>query len=259
MTDAPPPDAARSVTPLDLEPIKEREVAATKGPWRLAMSGYSVKSTDDDMSIIAAIPGGAQTRFYHGDGAKGHQWIDNAEFIAAARQDIPSLIAEIEQLRALLASSVVPVTKRWTDVLCTKCGGNGVVKIPGGVSECPRCEGRCYEPDALASSVVSPKVCPTCQGRRWVMRSESRDHGNGVGSGGCWNEPCPDCAPASVVSPPNPTELLELAKNWREEIAEFATKDDPYYNGVRMCLSDLESYLSDPPSLLSPDPNEDTK
>ena len=36
--------------------------------------------------------------------------------------------------------------KRWTEVLCQSCGGNGVVKIHNGVSICPRCEGRCYEP-----------------------------------------------------------------------------------------------------------------
>lgn len=37
--------------------------------------------------------------------------------------------------------------KRWTDVLCHQCGGNGVIKIHHGVSTCPRCSGRCYEPD----------------------------------------------------------------------------------------------------------------
>ena len=36
--------------------------------------------------------------------------------------------------------------KRWTEILCQKCGGNGVIKISGGSSECPRCEGRCYDP-----------------------------------------------------------------------------------------------------------------
>ena len=42
--------------------------------------------------------------------------------------------------------------RRWTDVLCTRCGGNGVVKIPGGVSTCDRCEGRCYEPESAVGS-----------------------------------------------------------------------------------------------------------
>lgn len=29
-------------------------------------------------------------------------------------------------------------------LLCPTCGGNGVLKIPGGVSECPQCQGRCW-------------------------------------------------------------------------------------------------------------------
>lgn len=40
--------------------------------------------------------------------------------------------------------------RRWTEVLCQQCGGNGVIKITGGVSTCPRCEGRCYEPDVAS-------------------------------------------------------------------------------------------------------------
>lgn len=57
-----------------------------------------------------------------------------------------------------LADSVLPqapapelkVTgKRWTEVLCQQCGGNGVIKIPGGISTCPHCDGRCYEPQPI--------------------------------------------------------------------------------------------------------------
>lgn len=29
--------------------------------------------------------------------------------------------------------------------LCSACGGNGVVKIPGGISICNRCDGDCYK------------------------------------------------------------------------------------------------------------------
>jgi hypothetical protein len=32
------------------------------------------------------------------------------------------------------------------DELCRECHGNGVVKIHHGVSVCPRCRGRCWEP-----------------------------------------------------------------------------------------------------------------
>jgi hypothetical protein len=35
--------------------------------------------------------------------------------------------------------------------------------------------------------------------------------------------------------------IRALRDDWKAEIAEFATKDDPYYNGVRQCLSDLEA------------------
>lgn len=40
-----------------------------------------------------------------------------------------------------------PTKTRWTDVLCVKCGGNGVIKIQGGVTTCLRCLGHCYEPE----------------------------------------------------------------------------------------------------------------
>ena len=37
-------------------------------------------------------------------------------------------------------------TKRWTEVLCQTCGGNGVIQMANGVSECSRCKGSCYDP-----------------------------------------------------------------------------------------------------------------
>lgn len=37
--------------------------------------------------------------------------------------------------------------------------------------------------------------------------------------------------------------LRELVDDWQREITEFATKDDPYYNGVRQCLSDVLALL----------------
>lgn len=56
--------------------------------------------------------------------------------------------------------------KRWTDELCQKCGGNGTIKIPGGVSECPHCQGRCYEPE---STPQSPQQDTPEAGRRREM------------------------------------------------------------------------------------------
>lgn len=48
---------------------------------------------------------------------------------------------------------------------------------------------------ATTGRTAPPQPCPTCQGRRWVMKSEAHEHGIGTSSGSLWNEPCPDCAP----------------------------------------------------------------
>ncbi len=40
--------------------------------------------------------------------------------------------------------------------------------------------------------------CHTCQGRGWIMKSETKDLGGGLGSGGSWNEPCPECARGAI-------------------------------------------------------------
>lgn len=32
--------------------------------------------------------------------------------------------------------------------LCGECGGNGVVKIPGGIRVCPKCNGECWAPNS---------------------------------------------------------------------------------------------------------------
>ena len=61
-------------------------------------------------------------------------------------------------------------SKRWT-VLCTKCGGNGVVKIPGGVSTCDRCEGRCYEPESAPADLEAENAKLRQKlGQEWVSR-----------------------------------------------------------------------------------------
>jgi len=38
--------------------------------------------------------------------------------------------------------------------------------------------------------------------------------------------------------------IEELIASWELEVIEFATKDDPYYNGVRQCIDDLKATLS---------------
>lgn len=71
------------MTKEQLDEIRARADAATPGPW----------INDDDLSITGA------------NGTDVCIWwdlvsADDAEFIAAARTDVPALLAEIERLRA---------------------------------------------------------------------------------------------------------------------------------------------------------------
>ncbi len=43
--------------------------------------------------------------------------------------------------------------------LCSRCEGNGVIKIHHGVRVCPRCQGDCWEP--AARPAVEPREEPT--------------------------------------------------------------------------------------------------
>lgn len=65
---------------LDLEPIKALEAAATPAPWR-----YDGGQGFDRPEPMAS-----------------HRNKADAEFIAAARTDIPALVAEVERLREAL-------------------------------------------------------------------------------------------------------------------------------------------------------------
>lgn len=70
---------------VNLEAIKAREAAATKGPW-------TVEYQDDGSS---GIYGGD----IHGFLYFGFNSPDSA-FVCSAREDIPDLVAEVERLRA---------------------------------------------------------------------------------------------------------------------------------------------------------------
>lgn len=67
-------------TPNDLAAIEQRANAATEGPW-------------------VAHPDGLVWADRPGDPVSGSTEIEDAEFIAAARTDVPSLAAEVKQLR----------------------------------------------------------------------------------------------------------------------------------------------------------------
>lgn len=84
---------------LDLEAIKQREAAATPGPWVLAdgsrgfTPGCTIFEGDNSGRVIAYTASmGASLERLQADGA----------FIAHAREDVPALVAEIERLRTAL-------------------------------------------------------------------------------------------------------------------------------------------------------------
>lgn len=66
--------------------------AHTPGPWRISMSGYSVKSMCDDMPIVASNPRGLAMKERH-----AQAWLENARLISAA----PDLLEAVRQLRDL--------------------------------------------------------------------------------------------------------------------------------------------------------------
>lgn len=115
---------------LDLDAIKARAEAATKGPWKFTPKILGIKNT-------TVMAGGEQVGYFSVGQAQPH----DAEFISHARQDIPALLAEVERLQAIVervrklhAPEVrtvsVPVFDEFdspsqTDTYCVGCGGWG--------------------------------------------------------------------------------------------------------------------------------------
>jgi hypothetical protein len=102
-----------------LDEIRARAEAATPGPWRWrglltaegseqTYAGYSqrvFRFTTDSLDTSPTLV--AETFDGHSDTAP-----PNAEFIAHARDDIPYLLAEVERLRAALASVGYRLTRK---------------------------------------------------------------------------------------------------------------------------------------------------
>ena len=70
------------MTDAELQAIKERADAATAGPWHY--DSYSTVFLAD-AEAICYVPDQPRSK--------------NATFIAAAREDVPALVAEVERLR----------------------------------------------------------------------------------------------------------------------------------------------------------------
>lgn len=107
--------------PLDLEPIKAREKAATPGPWLATEDGgWSFGGPEVDRGGRPNLPCTwveRESRTGEGDAEEiarvrtspDHQGLpeawENQRFIAASRSDVPALVAEVERLREALASA----------------------------------------------------------------------------------------------------------------------------------------------------------
>jgi hypothetical protein len=100
---------------LNLDAIEARANAATEGPWRVDQSGWGVNDAND-MLVVADLgawleAGGANLKV--------------ATFIAAARSDVPALVAHVreleavvERVRALHQPHLDGTPHAW----CTNCG-----------------------------------------------------------------------------------------------------------------------------------------
>ncbi|MFF3867384.1 hypothetical protein [Micromonospora sp. NPDC001898] len=86
-----------TTTPLDLDAIRLREQAATSGPWTLRDGfGPLINGTTRFGRIANAEHQTVIEEPYSGRDLGATQ--ADAEFIAAARQDIPDLLAEVDRL-----------------------------------------------------------------------------------------------------------------------------------------------------------------
>ncbi len=98
---------------IDLDAIKQRADAATPGPWYSTWNDPITTpiSDDEDGTVIRSederVP--PADRVVVGSIWYDHSWAactqPNAAFIAAARTDIPALVAEVERLQRIEAAA----------------------------------------------------------------------------------------------------------------------------------------------------------
>ena len=85
MTDHTPP------TDAELDAMQARADAATPGPWNIDRFNETLAVEVENMVVVDCV---------RGDFVPAWDW-KNCAFIAAARSDVPRLIAEVRRLRAL--------------------------------------------------------------------------------------------------------------------------------------------------------------
>ena len=89
------------MTELDLTAIKARTEAATEGPWK----SWNPASGPSHLTLGGKVAWESrQSATPFGDDEVIPHWAD-ATFIAAARTDVPALVAEVERLRGIEAGA----------------------------------------------------------------------------------------------------------------------------------------------------------
>lgn len=128
VTESHPSDRLRA---LDLEAIKAREAAATKGPWRSMLAG----NCNMENGLLAAIaeveglPRPWNPVWVGWQSAKNYFKTflrkEDAEFVARSREDVPALIAEVERLRVIVRAS--QPSEGWQDIATAPKDGTRIL------------------------------------------------------------------------------------------------------------------------------------
>lgn len=83
------------MTPEQLAKIKARADAATEGPWVEFCGDISQQIPHEETGVLDVYPG-SEDICTHEDGVLR---VEDIDFIAHARTDIPALVAEVERLQ----------------------------------------------------------------------------------------------------------------------------------------------------------------
>ena len=97
-------------TPLDLDAIRVRVDAATGGPWSADQDECNVR-TADGRALVNVLLGDDDTR------EAPWQALADIAFIAAARSDLPALLAELKRQRPVLEAvkALHELDQDWAD------------------------------------------------------------------------------------------------------------------------------------------------
>jgi hypothetical protein len=165
----PVPDAP----PSFLSPIREREQAATPGPWstqRAVIAGlggaYVIEHGEDEIALVDCA----------GD-LRLEQELADAEFIAESRTAIPRLLAAVEAALKLHGPGCVTIL----GALCKRHENHRFFSITAteadDVRACRDCEATVYTSCAGCGTGASVEACPTRAAITTALAGEEADGG----------------------------------------------------------------------------------